>query len=196
MFLLFTYIYIYIYTCSYIYIYIYILYIYIYRYIYRNKRVRIQKSYKCQLVVLKKGADKKHCFQSYPLLAWKLSLSIVGIKDHRLHHNLKISRKINKSQRFKIEDKESFKRRCNNRCCRDRQRRAKLLYVLKRNQGQNRQACTKMFHIFHALLAEKKHVVKLKTTDENVKNMMKYSKSKETLKIEYQSSFGCILSVI
>jgi len=53
-----------------------------------------------------------------------------------------------------------------------------------------------MFHIFHALLAEKKHVAKLKTTDENVKNMMKYSKSKETFKIEYQSSFGCILSFI
>jgi len=63
--------------------------IYIYIYIYRNKRVRIQKSYKSQLAVLKKGADKTHCFESYPLLAWKLSLSIVGIKDHRLHHNLK-----------------------------------------------------------------------------------------------------------
>lgn len=61
----------------------------IYIYIYRNKRARIRKSYKSQLVVLKKGADKTHCFESYPLLAWKLSLSIVGIKDHRLHHNLK-----------------------------------------------------------------------------------------------------------
>ena len=30
----------------------------------------------------------------------------------------------------------------------------------------------------------------------NVKNMMKYSKSKEKFKIEYQSSFGCILSFI
>ena len=53
-----------------------------------------------------------------------------------------------------------------------------------------------MFHIFHALLAEKKHVAKLKTTDENVKNKIKYLKSKETFKIEYQSSFGCILSFI
>ena len=54
-------------------------------------------------------------------------------------------------------------------------------YVLKRNQGQNRQSCTKIFHIFHALLAEKKHVAKLKTTAyEKNKNMMKYSKSKET----------------
>ena len=61
----------------------------IYIYIYIEIRVRIQKSYKSQLVVLKKGADKTHCFESYPLLAWKLSLSIVGIKDHRLHHNLK-----------------------------------------------------------------------------------------------------------
>ena len=58
-------------------------------FVYRNLSARIPKSYKSQLVVLKKGADKTHCFESYPLLAWKLSLSIVGIKDHRLHHYLK-----------------------------------------------------------------------------------------------------------
>ena len=34
----------------------------------------------------------------------------------------KISRKINKSQRFKIEDKESFKKRCNKRRWRNRER--------------------------------------------------------------------------